>query len=230
MPIPADFKLESDSDSFTQTPLGSRQLQRLCTAMAMHKFPRLASCPQSRREPKKSARNRASNRNPCRKGVRHRVACAPEPGIEQKALHEECPTPGGLDECPTPTGDPAPPSAPSKDAAAIGTSKTPSPCSSTSKSGVVAEWSYKDHCAEMWSNGTLLPSAKFSVKSPNLGDDSRILAEFPGCDGVFEVAGVWSWMTNKSRQTGEVTTPVVRKGGGKKPKSGIKSKDARGLL
>ena len=74
LPIPTDFKLESDSVSFTQTPLGSRQLQRLCTAM--HKFPRLASCPQSRRKPKKHAPNRASNRNPCRKGVRQRVACA----------------------------------------------------------------------------------------------------------------------------------------------------------
>jgi hypothetical protein len=64
------------------------------------------------------------------------------------------------------------------------------------------------------------------MKSPKLGDDSRILAEFPGCDGVFEVAGVWWWMT-KSRQTSEVTTPVVRKGGGKKPSSGIKSKDGK---
>ncbi len=71
----------------------------------------------------------------------------------------------------------------------------------------------------MWEAGKRIFSTEFSMKTPDLKCDSRVLANFDGV-GRIEVAGVWFWMTQVSNQEPPLaTTPVVRKA--KKDKSKV---------
>ncbi len=63
----------------------------------------------------------------------------------------------------------------------------------------LADWDYKSKRAEMWEAGKRIFSREFSMKTPDLKGDSRVLAVFDGV-GRVEVAGVWFWMTQVSNQ------------------------------